>query len=477
MNRHYMTTIQNLPGMVARTIEQCKLLSACDRVIVAVSAGPDSMALLHLLHTIALPLELVAVYVDHGLRPTETDAEWRLVAEFAAQLGLSCVFKKVDVVASAQTIKGSVEERARILRYRALEEVRLEEDGDVIAVGHTADDQVEEFFLRLARGSGLKGLAGMARLRGRVVRPLLDIPKRALVAYLEAHGIRSCYDSSNESREYLRNRVRLDLLPLLKNIFNSEISTTVRQTMTILQQDEDYLAILSEDCFQQCCVVSNEKETDGARCTVRLDCKLFLTLHPSMQGRVLERIFWKLKNKATFVAIQNLQQLIADGHNGAQLHLASGLRAQVVRDTVVFSYPEGYGSKRRVDVTPSFFYYLTVPGTTVIEELGKTLSIKEKSSSEQEAFDEGVLYLDSTKLRFPLILRPIVFGEKMHPLGASGSKKINRILSDMKIPVTEKPYYPVLADAEGAVAIVGARIADRVKVDKETQRVLAISFF
>ncbi len=462
--------------MVARTIAQCKLLSAEDRVVVAVSAGSDSMALLHLLHTIELPLKLIAVYIDHGLRPTEVVAERQVVAEFAAQLGLPFVCKQVDVSGSGETLSGSVEERARILRYQALEEVRLEQDGAKIAVAHTADDQVEEFFLRLIRGTGLKGLAGMAPLRGQMVRPLLEISKATLVAYLQTHGISYCHDSSNDSRKYLRNRVRLDLLPLLKNTFNPEISATVRQTMAVLQQDEDYLATLSEECFQQCYVVSNEKETDIASCTVRLDCKLFIALHPSMQGRVLERIFWKLKNKATFVAIQNLQQLIIDGRNGAQLHLALGLRAQMIRDTVFFSYPEGYGSKRRVDVTPSFFYYLTVPGRTVIEELGKTLFIEEKPYSKTDSFDEMAVYLDMAKLSLPLILRPVVAGEKMQPLGASGRKKINRILSDMKIPVTEKPYYPVLADSEGAVALVGARIADRVKIDEDTQRVLVVRF-
>ncbi len=476
MKRYNNIRPQQFSGMVARTIAQCKLLSAKDRVIVAVSGGPDSMALLHLLHTIDLPLALTAVYVDHGLRPAETALERRVVAEFAAELGLPFVWKQVDVPGSAETLRGSVEERARILRYQALEEVRQEQDGDKIAVAHTADDQVEEFFLRLVRGTGLKGLSGMARIHDRVVRPLLDIPKAALVHYLQAYDIAYCHDSSNDSRKYLRNRVRLDLLPLLKNAFNPEIAAIVRQTMTILQQDENYLAALSKECFQQCCVVSSEKETDRACCTVRLDCKLFLTLHPSMQGRVLERVFWKLKNKATFVAIQNLQQLMSNGRHGTQLHFSLGLRARMMRDSVVFSYPEGYGSKRRVEVTPSFFYYLTVPGRTVIEELGKTLSIEEKQHFEKDSFDNTVVYLDVAKLSFPLILRPVVAGEKMRPLGASGRKKINRILSDMKIPVTEKPYYPVLADSEGPVALVGARIADRVKVDDETQRVLAISF-
>ncbi len=476
MERYDNIKYQQLPLMVSRTILQCKLLSAEDRVVVAVSAGPDSMALLHLLHSIELPLALTAVYVDHSLRPAETVLERRVVAEFAAELGLPFVWKQVDVPGSAETLQGSVEERARILRYQALDEVLQEQDGDKIAVAHTADDQVEEFFLRLARGTGLKGLSGMARIHDRVVRPLLDIPKAALMHYLQAHGIAYCHDSSNDSRKYLRNRVRLDLLPLLKNAFNPEIAATVRQTMNILQQDEDYLAALSEECFQQCCVVSNEKETDIASRTVRLDCKLFLTLHPSMQGRVLERIFWKLNNKPSFARIKGLRQLATDGRNGAQMHLPLGLRVQMVRDTVVFSYPEGYGSGRREGVTPSFFYYLTVPGITMIEELGKTLLVAEQRCSQLDSFDEAVVYLDVAKLSFPLTLRPVVAGEKMQPLGASGRKKINRILSDMKIPVTEKPYYPVLADSEGPVALVGARIADRVKVDEESQRVLAISF-
>ena len=167
----------NLPWISSTGLRQLSVHIVCcienDRIIVAVSGGADSMALLHILADITLPLELIAVYIDHGLRPEETPHEQEIIAHSCESLNIIFKVRAVNVQKIIAENKKSPEEAARILRYRALEKIRQQYDAQVIAVGHTADDQVEEFFIRLIRGSSSRGLSGMRVKRDYIVRPLL----------------------------------------------------------------------------------------------------------------------------------------------------------------------------------------------------------------------------------------------------------------------------------------------------------------
>ena len=183
------TVIAPLVTRIASLIRDRGLIHRRDTLIVAVSGGADSLALLHLLKAQDLQLHLLAVYIDHGLRPLETPDEQRLVAQCCQKLGVAFLSEAIDVRQLMDQEKRSPEEAARILRYAALERLRLQHGAKFIAVGHTADDQVEEFFLRLIRGSSTKGLSGMQLCSRNIVRPLLREPKQALTDYLNALGI------------------------------------------------------------------------------------------------------------------------------------------------------------------------------------------------------------------------------------------------------------------------------------------------
>ena len=440
-------------------------------MVVATSAGPDSTALLHILHSLEMGLELVAVYVDHGLRPHEIGTEKDFLNRLVLQLGVDLICRSVDVLGFARESGRCIEESARILRYKLLEEIRQERGAAVIAVGHTADDQVEEFFLRLIRGTGLKGLAGMAWRHGRVIRPLLDLPKASLVSYLQEIGIVSCQDSSNQSRDYLRNRVRLDLLPHLGQL-NPSIASTVRQTMDILKEEEEYL---EQAATLALATIRTGSETAGtAPSTLTLLRQPFLALHTAIQRRVLEKTCWSMDVRPSWRIIRELQDLIRGGSRDAQRHLSMGLRVRITGQTVLFSYPAGRDA-RRGDKEPELYHYIIErPGKTYMPELGKTLILTSLSKTGQEQHAKEILAVDEERIAYPLHLRPVEPGEMMRPLGAPGRKKINRILSDMKIPASEKHAYPLLVDAHGPVAVIGARIAERVKITGETSRVLSI---
>ena len=216
-----------------------------DRVLVAVSGGPDSVALLHLLVRLApeLGLDLGLAHFDHGLRGEDSRADADFVADLARRLGLPCHQGRGQVRDAARRDKVSLQMAARKLRLQFLQDTRRGHGYAKLALGHTADDQVELFWLRLLRGAGLEGLKGMwpATPEG-LVRPLLAVGKAVLLAWLEQEALPYRLDASNLSRAYLRNRVRLDLLPHLTRSYNPRLAQTIWRTQSLLQEDERFLA-------------------------------------------------------------------------------------------------------------------------------------------------------------------------------------------------------------------------------------------
>lgn len=330
-----------------KIIRNNKLFLSGKTVVVAVSGGPDSMALLHVLSRLALGLKLkpAAVYVDHGLRPKETIHEAELVRSQAQLLQVSCRVGRVDVHALVRQKKLSAEHAARILRYDFLEKIAKELGAAKIVLAHTADDQAEEVLLRLIRGSGRAGLSGMKMIRdNRFVRPFLGTPKSLLLKYLTDKKIPFLEDSSNLERVYLRNRVRLDLLPQLER-YNPNIRQTLRQTARILGDEEDLLAGLAEAAWIDV-VQSLPEEKTGQPSGLRLDINRFFNLHRAIQRRVVETIFIKMDGLPSFKKIEQVLYLAESGQGGGMLHFSRGLRVVKKRKELIFSYPQGRVAKR-----------------------------------------------------------------------------------------------------------------------------------
>ncbi len=314
---------------IAALVTARAAMQSGDTVMVAVSGGPDSVALFHILCSALPRVRFVAVYVDHGLRPDETGAEIELVQALARQLQAGFERISVDVRAAARQEKTSIEEAARTLRYRELETMRRQYQGTAIAVAHTADDQAEEILIRLIRGSGRKGLSGMQFKNGWIIRPLLHESKETLLHYLQAQQIPFSIDSSNLERTYLRNRVRLDLLPYLQEHFNKSIRQTLLQTAQILEDEEALLTEMADKAWQEVArVIAIEPLTpQSPPYTIQINTKEFCRFHPALQRRILEKCCWQMKARPQFRQIKQLLDLVHTGQGGAQIHLSQGLRA------------------------------------------------------------------------------------------------------------------------------------------------------
>ncbi len=329
----------NLECTIGRIIRDHHLIEPETTVVVAVSAGPDSMALLHILASLQRTLQcgLIAAYVDHGLRPSEIPDEIGCVRQAAQLIEVPCEILSVNTKDFAAGEKRSLEDAARLLRYQALRDCAHRHGARAIAVAHTADDQVEEILLRLLRGSGRKGLAGMQLHNDDLIRPLLQTTKEQVLEYLAGRGIFYCHDSSNDGLYYLRNRVRHVLLPLLEKDFDPGIRSALLKTAENFSEDEDYLTGCVEEVWQQLI----RPGPDGQAESYALDRHEFIALHACLQRRLLERLLWSLGCPARYAHIMNIQQAAINGRNGSELHLSRGLRVGIKRDVLEFTYPRG----------------------------------------------------------------------------------------------------------------------------------------
>jgi tRNA(Ile)-lysidine synthase len=342
-----------------KTVQQENLLQAGEKIVIGVSAGPDSMALLHVLNRLApiLDITLVAAYVNHGLRLEEAESEKNLVATEALGLGVEFVTGSRDVKELAAKQKYSIEHAARLLRFDFLEKSARECGAQKIVLAHTADDQAEEILLRLIRGTARKGLSGMKTFRaGKFIRPFLRFPKSHLLDYLDKYSIPFLLDSSNTQNLYLRNRIRNDLLPYLAEGYNPDIRQTLLRTTSILQDEEELLDTITVAAFAETVTtiaqtpaqVQDNSSLPGETYPqeLQLNLELFNLQPRAIQRRLLEKCCWLMACEPRSRQIENLLQLAMSGSSDGSLHLSDGLRVMKSKELFYFTYPQGRGSFR-----------------------------------------------------------------------------------------------------------------------------------
>ncbi|HGE70414.1 TPA: tRNA lysidine(34) synthetase TilS, partial [Candidatus Poribacteria bacterium] len=236
---------------VLRTINKYKMIGKGDKIVLAVSGGPDSTAMLYIMNDLRdeLGCSLYIAHLNHCLRGEESSADAEFVKEQAEKLHIPFTIEKIDVK-SMITNKESLESGARRIRYDFYRKVMSETKADKVAQGHTADDQAETILMRLLRGSGTKGLSGIPPIRdGIYIRPLIEISRSEVVAYLQNIGVQPRWDSSNLSTEYERNRIRHELIPLIEKRFSPNIKAILQQTAEILRSEDDFLDTIAKSAM------------------------------------------------------------------------------------------------------------------------------------------------------------------------------------------------------------------------------------
>lgn len=451
---------------VRETIVGYRMLEKGQRVIVAVSGGPDSVCLLDILNTLREEFRssLVVAHYDHGLRPREDADETRFVHDLAHSMNLPFVKERGGL--SAYGDSPSLEERARDARYAFLEKVRIGRRAQKIALGHTLTDQAETVLMRLMRGSGPTGLAGIPPVRdGVFIRPLIGVKREQILSYLKVRDLPYVTDSSNLQTRFLRNEIRLAWMPLLLK-GQPRLVEHLGGLAEILRQENEYMERQAAEWVAHLA----EETPDRA---VSLPVAAFLELPPALRNRVTRCLLKRVKKDLRRVGqahIRAVHALAAGNRPQSHLHFPRGLRIRKTYDRLIIS-------RSGLREYPVFHYLLEGPGDTALPEIGCVITLLPLRRGPEQVTDAppDTAYLDMDKLRFPLVLRNVRPGDRFVPLGMKGRKKVKDFFMDLKIPSRKRASTPILLSEGTPVWICGLRIDDRFKVTPEAKNILRVT--
>jgi len=450
---------------VKKTITKYSMLSEKDWVLVGLSGGPDSACLLHVLNSFKgeYKLNLHAIYVDHGLRPDEIPAEIEFCKKLCENLGVPFTTKSVDVKSYAGEYGLNKQEAARDLRYKAFEETALEIGANRIALAHNADDQAETFFMRILRGAGAKGLAGIPPVRGKIIRPLIETERKEIEEFLDSLSQSFIVDSSNLKKDYFRNWLRLSVMPEFKNQ-NPDLINTLSRVIEIIREEDNYLELIVTKTLMKLI----PKKTDKT-------IELFLVPLENMDRVILRRVLRRAIEAVQglrgigFVHIEDIIELIKKGQSGDRLYLPKGIR--VIK---------GYSTLRLTSELPSKLgeYNLDIPGEVILKEAGVLMKAAILEKDQRVKVSEGqskeAIELDADKIKMPLTVRGRKSGDFFYPAGFGKKKKLQDYFVDEKIPRDERDSIPIVLSGNDIIWIAGYRADERFKVTEETKKVLII---
>ncbi|AMP21290.1 hypothetical protein AZF37_09170 [endosymbiont 'TC1' of Trimyema compressum] len=435
------------------------------RVLIGVSGGLDSMVLLHLFKSYKdkLGIEIGISHLNHGLRGMESDLDQKLVKEVAQQLKIPFYTDNMLIEAIACEKKQSIEECARICRYNFFKNIMKQEGYDLIATAHHFQDQSETVLIHLIRGSGLKGLKGMAYKRGLLIRPLLNITKDEIKDYSIEHGIVYREDKSNDDMDFLRNRIRQELIPVLKN-YNNKIEDSLFRLSQIATVENDYLEKKTKEAIAKYLLFTEE--------TVLLKETVFLE-DEALRKRLYLKVYQNWLNKGLeYRYIEAIDQYIITREEKPVLSLPNNATLRKVRDGFLFS------KENKIVVED---YEIEATGIGVYQLPGDcgilTLSYINKDDVDYLAASPAEGYLNSETISWPLIIRNRRQGDSFIPLGQDAQVKIKKCLINKKIQRKKRSEIPFLIDRKkGIIFVARIGIDNRVKLSSKESKILFVSY-
>jgi tRNA(Ile)-lysidine synthase len=453
-----------LVDRVRRTIKADDLVRAGARVLVAVSGGSDSVALAYLLRELEAAGDLTVAalaHFNHQLRPTAA-ADERFCETLAARLAYGFVSGTANVAERAATERRSIEDAARAARHEFLERARRETGADVVALGHTRDDQAETFLLRLVRGAGARGLAGMHPRHGALVRPLIDCRRSDLRTYLHARQVPYVHDESNDDVRIPRNRVRAELLPLIERRFNPAIVDVLADEAEIARDEWRWMDAAARDAAAA--LVQGDKDQ------WKIDASALSRLPPALGRLALRIVMTEAAGGAplSFRHVDEVLRLARD--SGPAIDLPGQHVERRGADVVLTS--------RKARAANLFRYPLSIPGEVQLRESLCVVSAETARSADEAGAILGtgpvaVVRLD--RCREPLTVRNRRPGDRFRPLGLAGRKKLQDYFVDRKVARHRRDRVPLVVDeTDRIVWVAGHAIADEFRVTDPAQAVLIL---
>ncbi len=472
--------MRKLLQTVEETIAAYGMLKPKDSVIIGVSGGPDSVALLHVLFLIAprFSLKLGVAHLNHCLRRNDSDKDAQFVELLAKKYDLSFYTHKTDVRKYRIDNKLSLEEAARRVRYTFLNNVASTMKYNKIAVGHHSDDNAELILMNIFRGSGTKGLSGIPPVRDhKIIRPLITLNRSEIIDFLSQNKIDYITDASNTDTKYFRNRVRHDLIPLLKTAYNPKISDTLNRLSSIIRSEEEWIDDVVHPFYEKTVL-------DVQKNYIILSVSMLNRYHPALKRRIIRMTIEKIKGdlrRIRFVNINSAIGLLEKRPDYGKVDLPDRIRIQRDRDAlyvikekrILRDVSEKYGHSD----TFAFEYQIEKFESVLIREIGaaiKFTEIRMEKVLDYRYTGQHTGFFDKETISFPMVIRNFRPGDAFKPLGVGGTQKLKKYFIDKKVPRNERIKCPILLSRGKIIWVVGHRIDESVKVMPSTRNVLKV---
>lgn len=442
---------------VKETIEKYNMLSYGDRVIVGVSGGADSVCLTDILNEFKdeYALEIILVHINHNIRGEEAKRDENFVIELGKRYGNTVkVFSyKVEEMAKAEGM--TVEEMGRKLRYEAFYKTAGEKGK--IAVAHNMNDNCETMIMRFFRGTGIKGLGGISASRDRIIRPLINITRNDIENYCLKKGLDYCSDSTNSIAEYTRNKIRLNVIPMIQREFNENIVASMARTAELMADEEKYMDREAREAYGKCEIEPGRINIDSLLKYDRVIQRRIIRLGFSGYSTDLHDI--------SYEHVENVLSLIKK-ESGKIIELPGGLRAIKEYNTILFYKT---GEKR------DFCYSIELEKKYVFRELGLGIMLSHQKSDKCEKCDENLknmytIPLNYDKIKSGLVLRGRRSGDKINLYG--GSKTIKKLFIDEKVPYSKRDFVPLLAMGSDVIWIKDMKTSVFFKAGGDCENIL-----
>lgn len=490
---------------VSGYIRRHKLLSSHKTIVVAVSGGADSVCLFHLLVSLRerFDLKLHIAHLNHQLRDAESEADALYVQKLAKQFNTPITHCKQDVLAYKANKGCCLEEAARELRYKFFSKVAKETGAKQVAIGHTLDDNVETILMHILRGTGISGLRGLApcsilpyrqaatfrygglrtEQQGELlaIRPLLDITREETLNYCYIHKLLPRSDSSNLLLSFKRNRLRLELLPLLEE-YNPCVKNSLLQLAEIARADMTFIEDQAVQAWKRIASWKGDM--------ILLDKKQLITLPVSLQRQVIRLAVSKIRGDLRDIGLNSIEAVrnLLEKNVGKELHLPHNIICYSEYNEIVISNAakqstclEATADKTETSPVLSDQISLNIPGETILPGWKVITSISQKSHDsyglyKTERRDPFTADLDIAITGTQLFIRNRKAGDRFQPLGMKLSKTLQNFMVDIKIPIAQRSQVPLLCSLQQIHWIVGFRIDERVKITSDTAGILHVEF-
>ncbi|KAA8671197.1 tRNA lysidine(34) synthetase TilS [Clostridium sp. HV4-5-A1G] len=453
---------------VLNTIKKNKMFNSNDKVIVAVSGGPDSICLLHILYILRkkLNITLVAAHVNHCLRGIEADEDELYVKRFCKNLEIEFKSLKIDIDSIAKKRNISCESAGREERYKFFKRLKIELGAQKIAIAHNANDQAETILMRIIRGAGLNGLIGIRPIRDDIfVRPLIHNTRTEIEKYCSDNNLQPRVDKTNFETVYSRNKIRLELIPYIQKNFNKDIIEVLNRFSETIKVDNDYLEYISREKFKKYCDIKPEK--------VIIFKEAFLE-----KKAILTRIV-RFSLKSIAKSLIDFEKVHILGIIDIQKH-STGKELMLPHDILAVN---DYGNiiiRKNTMKTNKFCseqYKLKI-GCNYIPNINSRIYLKLTDMGGYVSYNQNrfIQYFDYDKIQGDIVLRNRKKGDRIIPLGMTGKKKLKDLFIDLKVPKDTRDNVQLICFGDKIGWVVGYRISELFKVDKNSKTILTIGF-